>query len=1055
MSNLKDNNFRIESLTKDHKCKRLRNKNSYIDAFLERRKQAADFATEKRNPSGFNYTKSTYYINNRKIITKNTKNQKHNKTSTNSLEDKQDFYKTYNTLKKNLAGKNNSFNNIILIEKENNKYYLSESLPKTYSYNYTKYKTLNHQNCCGFNKHKKIEINRKNNNYETYSPQGFSDKFLPNEEITKKYNNIKHHSINITTKNKKEKKIKNKNNQNKNEITKKNEKNTNIFGNLKIEKTEGTNYYFNYRHINNINSSSPIYNNKNKIHNIINYKNDYNLNNNNYKSNYNTNHYESSNINIITSIPIKEKNKNNKINTSYNIYYEGTDNHKFYDSNKMSCSNYKYNYEPYKISNNIQKNENFFSRNFSEPKNLERNKHLYIINNYSKNNVDWDNNNDYKKERIGKNQINEISPIRTYARYDYEDNNDEFQNIEKIYESQSINGNSLINNNKFIYNIKLPNNYSNIKNNFKLSDYNEKALIIKSADFLKRNSREIIKDTPNTQTVSIVYKSQKYQNNKPIKNDNISNIKAIKDFDNKFKNKNEILEIKKGNNNININISNNHITKKIDEENKNIYKYKESNYRINNIFNNEEENKNKKEYNYKENKENNDIINDDIKSLEENKYKDKNMDKYENINKIKNDNNKNIKDNINFQKGLLNKYTNDIVLNNDINKDKKDLKEEIVIKCEQALNENKNEKEKDENMPIILNKINKKIINKNDNEIDNQNNLNNKDKKRDNIINEEYSRKVDQEQNYENLKEKYESFLRQKDEKEPNLQSKLMNSMLNSKDDSNLSKNNLIYNIKEKIQILKNNNKVIKENINYSTEIDDYFTKIKEKAEKNNLALNQFYQELLKKVRIDSNENKNININIFNNNLNKENNEKNENKKIVIKSNRLQNMMKNLLNKQKHKNHRFNNYNTNYKRNIYKSNYFPKNKEKDINELTFKNNFNNLKLSKYNKAPDIHLIADEINEDYIKIIDEDEYTKLKKKNTKSFRPINMMTKKIKESKNNYLSYRDRYDYLEFNNNGINKFNFIGHLEENYKTAFYPRIILQDTNHQIMPVNEII
>jgi len=81
--------------------------------------------------------------------------------------------------------------------------------------------------------------------------------------------------------------------------------------------------------------------------------------------------------------------------------------------------------------------------------------------------------------------------------------------------------------------------------------------------------------------------------------------------------------------------------------------------------------------------------------------------------------------------------------------------------------------------------------------------------------------------------------------------------------------------------------------------------------------------------------------------------------------------------------------------------------------------------------------------------------KIKENHFDFYRPINMMTKKIKESKNNYLSYRDRYDYLEFNNNGINKFNFNAHLEENYKTAFYPRSILQDTNHQIIPVNEMI
>ena len=53
---------------KEQKYKKLRNKNSYMDAFLQRRKQAADFALEKRNASGYKYTKPQFYINDEKLF---------------------------------------------------------------------------------------------------------------------------------------------------------------------------------------------------------------------------------------------------------------------------------------------------------------------------------------------------------------------------------------------------------------------------------------------------------------------------------------------------------------------------------------------------------------------------------------------------------------------------------------------------------------------------------------------------------------------------------------------------------------------------------------------------------------------------------------------------------------------------------------------------------------------------------------------------------------------------------------------------------------------------
>ena len=285
--------------------------------------------------------------------------------------------------------------------------------------------------------------------------------------------------------------------------------------------------------------------------------------------------------------------------------------------------------------------------------------------------------------------------------------------------------------------------------------------------------------------------------------------------------------------------------------------------------------------------------------------------------------------------------------------------------------------------------------------------------------------------------------MRQKDEKEPNLQSKIMNSMLTSKEDTN-NNINLIKNIKEKIKLLKNNNKNnIKQNINYINEIDDYFIKIKQKEEKNNLILNEYYQNLLKK---ESNEKK---VKNDNNEIEK----KNDNKKIVIKkSNRLQNMMKNIINNQKYRYYGPKNNNIVSIKTISSKNYFPRKENEDIKELTLKNNFNNIKFSKYNNAPDINLIVDADNEENIKLIDEDEYSKLKKKNNKSLRNTNIMIERIKESNPKIGSYRDRFDLFGFDYFGKTNLNFNNGNNKNY---FSPRIIYLDSNHKIMPANEII
>ena len=57
MSDIQEKDYNLEKLIKENKIKRLRNKDSYMDAFLERRRQAANFALERKNASGCKYSK--------------------------------------------------------------------------------------------------------------------------------------------------------------------------------------------------------------------------------------------------------------------------------------------------------------------------------------------------------------------------------------------------------------------------------------------------------------------------------------------------------------------------------------------------------------------------------------------------------------------------------------------------------------------------------------------------------------------------------------------------------------------------------------------------------------------------------------------------------------------------------------------------------------------------------------------------------------------------------------------------------------------------------------
>ena len=271
-----------------------------------------------------------------------------------------------------------------------------------------------------------------------------------------------------------------------------------------------------------------------------------------------------------------------------------------------------------------------------------------------------------------------------------------------------------------------------------------------------------------------------------------------------------------------------------------------------------------------------------------------------------------------------------------------------------------------------------------------------------NIKAQSYKTLSEQGYNYDTIKEKYESFLKpkeEKEEKEPNIQSKVFNSMLSSKSKEDLINNNkmgthnksLVKNIQEKILILKknkskNNNKTI------HNEDDININNVKKKEEKNN-----------------RNRNKNEKVNIS------------ENKKTIIyKSKRLENIMRNLLNNKKY----------NYYDYQYLSNKIRKSKSKDKE---------NININTKHSTPDINLIVEQSTNENIKIIDEEEFTKLKRKNLRSARLSNYISKK---SHNENIIYRNQKSERNILNNG-NNFKYIS-----------PRLILQDITHKIMPPNQL-
>ena len=850
------------------KFKKLRNKDSYMNAFLERRRKAADFALTDKNKVYYKYEIPYYILKNEEEI---MELKRKSKNQMNSVRNKSEFYKTYRTLKYSITHKNsnNSLSNKVIIEKENNKYYLSQEL---------------------------LEEKKDKKYFDKYL-----DKLDNNMEIDKKYNNIKHHTINVSSKIKK----------NKNNIDNKQRRNSS-WKNLQIQKTTSIN---NYEFLENNKKKKEKEIDKSPLP-FLAISNEYEYNiNNNHRDNKNTKSITRENENDINKIIEKYKNTN--------IDYEETNIKKYYESspkNKETQQNYQYNTNK--------------PKNLNEPQNLfEKTKNVYSLKGTKSNNNIRNTNNKYHFNY--KSKINEISPIKTYFHYDIKELNDDTKNLEKIIESQTLNSNG---NSKSDTNNNIKSNLNLVKANYKQNenqDLNSGYYKDEKSSSLHNYNHKINNNSEKLKNVGILYKNKKYY----IDN-NLNNLEIPMIVEN---DKNKIQQ------NININTDN-------IENNNNDEAIKEDDYM-------------------------------EIKSKGENKYPEMNNDE------------------------------------NDIQK---------------LNNSFKNSKEKENN--LVLEKYFNSLENKSQ-QINNTNNNNfnlTKPKENNNKIKNikaQSYKKFSEGHNFESMKEKYESFLKPKEEKEPNIQSKVVNSLLSSKEDLNNNNNtnnnlgnhnkSLVRNIQEKIKILKSNKSQnnAREYNNYINEIDECYTKIKLKEEKDNLTLKKYYEELIQKENNEIEKEENIKIKGIKRKKGneKENMKLNDNKKNIIqKSKRLEYIMRNLIN-----NKRYNHFDYHFlsnKMNKIKA----KNKENsDINNIQFLGN----------SAPDINLIVDQSMEEN-KIIDENEFEKLRNKNVRSARTINKNAIKDDENKKN-KHYRRNSDILS-----------------NYYNYVSPRLIIKDINHKIMPPNEL-
>ena len=383
------------NLDEDINNKKRKQKNTYMDLFLERRDQAANFALKGDNKSSYKYNKPSNYNNEKQGILMNNGVKKENNNR---------YDESYNKIKNNLSIETKSMRNSTDEKLENGKNYNKNNITK--------------------------EKNRKGYTNDLKMERIVTDDLFNKNKINSAF--IKKNKKYIPDKNKYE-------------------TNTDKI----YDKKE---YKYRKRSL------------KDKIH--------------------------------------ENKRSDNKLD-----YYEGEENHRFYDSSGIN--DYYYNYESYKVKKYYKTNNEGLKKS-----NEERSKNDVL--------------------NIDNNKLKSISPIKNEIKINYEVNNDDFKSIEKEIENQSLIHNDRFENKNLEK--KILNSYSCKNKNLNLFD-NDKNKKTKNLYLNK-----IVKELPNTKTVSIRHKSIskiKTEMNK-IKNENIEIItdekKVSNNNMNQFYNKNESKE---------------------------------------------------------------------------------------------------------------------------------------------------------------------------------------------------------------------------------------------------------------------------------------------------------------------------------------------------------------------------------------------------------------------------------------------------------------------------------------------------------------------------------
>ena len=395
------------------------------------------------------------------------------------------------------------------------------------------------------------------------------------------------------------------------------------------------------------------------------------------------------------------------------------------------------------------------------------------------------------------------------------------------------------------------------------------------------------------------------------------------------------------------------------------------------------------------------------------------------INRDKNEENKNMNSIkiIGEPKNTKNTSINQNSEKYEIEKEEKN-KRKLILKNKKEISEIINEDiDLDIDKDIINNKSNHKFVYINDKKTKNNNiKINQNEDLIECIKNKDYSGimlannmniNVKNKDNHKNKKLK-DFLLNQNKEKEPKIKNKLYYNNSSKEFSIQKIKNNIVNDIKDKINILRRNIQKSKENNNYKNEIYDYFLNEKQTNNKKNLILKEYYDKFFENNN-DIDKKSDIRMKIKNKN------------KLIQSSERLQNKMNRRIFNERILNQGRNNNNNNISYNSLK--FYV-----DKNELTKKRN----KLNN-----DINLISDKSNDD-LKLIDETGYEKfkLKNRNKKSSRSIIRIEKELK-----------KFD-LNNKNKFINKLDLIPIFTDNYDALTSPRNRWLYVNNKIMPSNEL-